>query len=499
EDTGIGIPPEGQKTMFQAFQQVDSSTTRKYGGTGLGLAICRELTALMGGEIGVQSQVGVGTTLWFTVRLRQDPTVRPFALADDNSQVVAVASRRPLLRERTREQLLALGIQESVVLMGETLADLLQPLAERAGVETLRLVFDPYDGESTAWSELVGFREQLGDTLVRAAVVVHPVRRTTSALGAPPFTVDTLVEPSKLVDLRSWLLGEGSVAPWPVTEGAAAHDRRILVADDNPISRRMVGDSLQRAGYVAVCVVDGQAALAEALSGSFVAAVLSCTLPHVSGFEVARRIRQLEAEQPERVRLPILGLGARESNAHRPECIAAGMDEMLVKPVQSDEVVEAVGQLLGGMPPGDEVFVIEEENDGATPRILVVEDNQLNQQIMTMILKKAGYEVAVAENGQVAVDFVTAEVCDLVLMDCQMPIMDGFEATRAIRDLEAHHGLAEGTPSPLPVIAVTANAMAGDRERCLEAGMDDYLTKPIVPDKVLEMVGRSIERKLPVG
>jgi CheY-like chemotaxis protein len=119
---------------------------------------------------------------------------------------------------------------------------------------------------------------------------------------------------------------------------------------------------------------------------------------------------------------------------------------------------------------------------------LIVEDNQLNQKICCMILERAGFEIAVAENGQLAIDHVIAQPCDLILMDCQMPVMDGFESTRIIRQLEADGRLAAGCRWPLPIIAVTANAMAGDREKCMGAGMNEYVTKPVVPGKLIASI-----------
>jgi CheY-like chemotaxis protein len=128
--------------------------------------------------------------------------------------------------------------------------------------------------------------------------------------------------------------------------------------------------------------------------------------------------------------------------------------------------------------------------------VLVVDDNPMNQRVMAAIVRKAGYAVTLVGDGQQAVDHLREHPCDVVLMDCQMPVLDGWEATSLLRELEKLGQLPSGTPSPLPILAVTANAMEGDREKCLSAGMDDYLTKPVKPQQVLDAIARQLKRRL---
>jgi protein-histidine pros-kinase len=177
----------------------------------------------------------------------------------------------------------------------------------------------------------------------------------------------------------------------------------------------------------------------------------------------------------------------------REACLDAGMDGVVTKPFRQDDLLEAIERLVSG--PAAAPAVASAGASTATRRALIVEDNAMNQRVIQAILDRAGFQTAVVQNGQEAVDYLCSEPCDVVLMDCQMPVMDGWEATRAIRDLESLGRLAEGSRSPLPVLAVTANAMEGDRERCLEAGMDEYLTKPIKPERLLAAIESFLARR----
>ena len=356
-DTGIGLTAEQRGRLFQSFQQADATTTRKYGGSGLGLAISRKLAELMGGEVGVESEYGQGSTFWFTVRV---------------------------------------GI-----------------------------------GVAQTWAL-----------------------------------------PSSL-DLRG---------------------RRVLVVDDNDNARAVLHEMLASMTFRVTDVSSGQAAVAEvrraAATGKPYAIVfLDWRMPGLDGIEAARQIRGLGLE-PE-PRLILVTAYGREEALHQAD--KAGIDEVLIKPVTSSLLFDTAMQLVGGAPvesraPVAPVVGTVDLSALRGARILLVEDNELNQEVAAGLLTEGGFRVDIADNGQIAVERVQQTAYDLVLMDMQMPVLDGVSATREIRQWP---GCAA-----LPIVAMTANAMQQDKERCLAAGMNDFITKPIEPDELWATLQRWIKPPL---
>ena len=351
-DTGIGIARDRQQKLFQPFTQVDASMSRRYGGTGLGLAISRQLVELMGGDIGLESELGVGSTFWFSARFERLPggSLHDFMVPEGVMRPrVLVAESSSAAREMLHQQLSAWGFEH------ELAADSTRVLS------ALRLAFasgKPFglcvlDAELAADEELLAFfrREHppLRPRLVLSSWTgTNPelARLECAAYLAKP------VRPSKLFDVIMGVLGQ-------------------------------------------------DAELASTLEG--------LTRGHLSG--------------------------------------------------DSDALESAPAQLA----------------------ILLAEDNAINQLVAVKILARGGYSCDVVADGRAALEAVQKRRYDLVLMDCQMPELDGFEATQAIRRHEREIGRRPG----VYVVALTANAMKGDRERCLEAGMDDYLAKPVKPELLL--------------
>jgi signal transduction histidine kinase/DNA-binding response OmpR family regulator len=275
-------------------------------------------------------------------------------------------------------------------------------------------------------------------------------------------------------------------APRPLPAAALA-GRSALVVDDNATNRTILANQLGRWGLVVSTAASGEEALATleaaaAAAEPFALVLLDAHMPEVDGFEVARRMRG----QPDLAGAAIMML----SSAVRPDdverCRALGISRCLTKPVREEELVAAIGTALGAIaapqPRSGPASPAAGPDAGAGRRILLVEDNLVNQRVARKILTLAGHEVEIAGNGREALATLAASPFDVVLMDVQMPEMDGLAATRALRRLP--HG------ARLPIIAMTAHAMAGDRERCLEAGMDDYVAKPLDSERLLEAVGR---------
>jgi len=381
-DTGIGLDPARRRALFEPFTQADASMSRRYGGTGLGLTICRRITALLGGEIGVDSQPGCGSTFWFTARLpaarREHTDAAPLSRG-------RLAGRRVLLLiDHTATE----GVMLHLLWCWRARVETHDGLAgARAALERAAHAGEPYDlllvdaGLRDAGGEdaldLLGTARAAARRTVVLAPLGHGARRP-----AEP-GVQVLTKPLRPARLLAAI--EGS----PVAQEAAA--------------RLRVGD----------------------VAG----------LPASAGPEPAARP------------------GGRTAAGH-----AAG------SPTSSK-----------GAP--------------RKPRILVVEDNPVNQRLAIRMVEHLGYQAALAVHGREGLEHFLREPVDLILMDCQMPEMNGFEATRAIRAAERETA-SVGRASRVPIVAVTANACAGDRERCLESGMDDYVAKPIRVDELRAVLER---------
>ncbi|MBL8843825.1 MAG: response regulator [Planctomycetes bacterium] len=367
-DSGIGIGEAAQKKLFSPFTQADSSMTRRFGGTGLGLAISRRLVEAMGGAIGFESEIGVGSTFW--VELPQRGAVAAAVLPQREARVLLVA-RRGATRASLAEQLAVLGFPVVAV------ADEAAALRELRGPQ--RPAFALIDGTLDLPQALQSCRHlatELGDALPRLHLIVPRATPPAPALLAEARTASTLMAPV----------------------------RREL---------------LRRLGETAVLATAPAATPAVAPSTS------------------------APQPPPAATALPAPAAPAAASAAPAPVAPTTQFPPHL--------------------------------------RLLLVEDQPLNQLVAKKMLARLGLTPTVAGNGRLGLEAVRAQPFDLVLMDCQMPEMDGFEATRAIRELPAPAGR-------VPIVAMTANAMQGDRERCLAAGMDDFVTKPIdlvVLEKVL--------------
>lgn len=350
-DTGIGIPKEKQSVIFEAFSQVDSSTTRKYGGTGLGLAISSRLVEMMGGRIWVESEEGKGSTFYFTARfgLQKGPKIQP-----------------------------------------------------------------------------------------------------------------------KAVDLRNL---------------------PALVVDDNATNRTILKEMLTNWHMRPTVVSSGAEAIAAMEQASdagmpFPLVLLDANMEDMDGFAVAEQI----SKNPKLAGSTIILLTSDGNRGDAARCRELGVAAYLTKPISQSDLLDAIVMSLGmaavdrrSRPLVTRHTVRENKRK---LRILLAEDNPVNQKLAVRILEKRGHSVVVASDGRQAIDAWEAQPFDLILMDVQMPGMGGFEATAVIREREKQTG------KHIPIIAMTAHAMKGDRERCLEAGMDGYVPKPIRSEELFDVISQ---------
>ncbi len=353
QDTGIGMTPEQQARLFQAFSQADTSTTRQFGGTGLGLSISKRLVEMMGGEVGVESEYGKGSTFWFTARFN---------------------------------------------------------------------------------------------------------------LGAEPRARIQRTLPEALRDLR------------------------VLVVDDHPTARTILARYLELFGFSTGEAASGAEALdeLEAAKLPYQLVLIDWQMPGMDGLEATRRIRASTRISSYPDIIMVSAYGRREVIE---QAEAEGIKSFLVKPVSPSSLYNAILEAKGhGVEPISKAAHVRPAQDqlrGA--RVLLVEDNEINQQVAEELLRQAGIEVAIASDGREGVEALAErpDAFDGVLMDIQMPVMDGYTAAGEIRRDARFHAL--------PIIAMTANAMAGDREKALAAGMNDHVAKPIDLEELFDVLGRWLQ------
>ncbi len=343
-DTGIGIPRDKQRLIFEAFAQADGSTTREYGGTGLGLSISAQLVGLMGGRISVDSEPGRGSRFRFSARFGAAPA-----------------------RDRTAARL-----------------------------------------------------------------------------------------PAQLRGLR------------------------VLVVDDNATNRRILEEVLLQWRMQPTAVASARAALeeleaAERAKRPYPLVLLDASMPVMDGFDLAAKIQQ----SPRLTGASIMMLSSGARPGDRARCFELGISAYLTKPVKQSDLMDTIVGVFASRTTGGKERPRPSKprppKDGRRLCVLVAEDNAVNQQVAVGMLERAGHEARVAANGREALALLEKEAFDVVLMDVQMPELDGLETTAAIRERERTKG------GHLPIVALTAHAMKGDAERCLAAGMDAYLAKPLQP------------------
>ena len=266
---------------------------------------------------------------------------------------------------------------------------------------------------------------------------------------------------------------------------------RVLVVDDNATNRRILEEVTTRWGMRPYAVDGGRAALAvmreaQIAGEPYPLVLLDANMPDMDGFAVAERIRT----DPRLAGVTIMMVTSSGQRGDAARCRELGIARYLTKPVRQSELLDAIMSALVGVSLGERCDAASPRNRAASERLVVLlaEDNIVNQRLATRLLEKEGHEVSIAANGHEALEAIAKRAFDLVLMDVQMPDMDGFEATRAIRAGERSLG------GHLPIIAMTAHVMKGDRERCLDAGMDDYVAKPVQREVLLATIDRVLGR-----
>jgi PAS domain S-box-containing protein len=496
-DTGIGIPPAAQQHIFEKFTQADSSTTRKFGGTGLGLAISRQLVEMMGGQIGVESAPGHGSTFWFTMCLPAVTDVSETETTADDLRGVRV-----LLVDDISVNLLIL--EERLALTGmrcekcASAAEALRMMKEAAQAnDPFRVAILDY-----LMPEMNG--EDLGRTIKADPALSETVLILLSSAGtrgymqkfekigfvallAKPVYADQLTE----IVTSAWSayrkghkrgLIRDSAGPVRNTM-ADIHfgGMHVLLAEDSRVNQEFARETLEGMGCQVTIAETGTSVVKKVAESVFDIILMDCEMPELNGYEAATRVTAMQKAGTIPI-VPIVALTASDLKEDRDHCLACGMVHVLTKPLRKEQLARAL-QKWG---PSNKVDKNRAESSlFADNVVLLVEDNRVNSQFAAEMLQRFGCRVITTDNGKQAIaQLIENRDIELVLMDCQMPEMDGFEATRAIRLMQKKGELQMS----LPIVALTANAMKGDRERCIECGMDDYLSKPLRKEDLKSML-----------
>jgi CheY-like chemotaxis protein/HPt (histidine-containing phosphotransfer) domain-containing protein len=464
-DTGIGIAPEAHGRIFERFMQADRAVAHQFGGTGLGLNISRSLIELMGGRLSLQSELGVGSTFEAEVTLPLAPTQpAPDITEESLAGLDVLVVRRNASKREVNEGLLRFagasfrGVGTAaeaqaeiarrvphVMVVGEVLPD-------STGVDLAKKIWNDRYGQTPVIKvvQVSSLRamaaKNVGNYGIAACVYtpakqVRLVRAIRVAAGLEP----------KLDERRADRAGRPQTGP---------KRPRILLVEDNR-DAWLRASLILGARYEVNRAENGLDAVASVAAVEYDLVLMDVALPQIDGIEATKRIRAREADTARHV--PIVALTAHAVESVRQEALAAGMDDYATKPISKQQLLDICAKWVD-----------------RRPLLLIADDSPDNQLLLATYLRGSDYRLSFVATGKEVVDAVASRLPSLILLDMNMPVMDGYEAARTIRSLPGGESV--------PILALTAHDGPQERERCLAAGCTDFLSKPVHRNDVLERV-----------
>ncbi len=519
KDTGIGIAEKKQTALFQAFTQADTSTSRKYGGTGLGLAISKKLIEMMQGEIGLISKAGKGSTFWFELPFKVIPKTAVTYNSLDKLRILTIDDNKTnlMILNSYAESWGVTSVGTNTAEAG--IASLINAKKQEQPFDVLLLDMQMPEVTGQEIATEIRNNPALKDLKI-ILLSSMGLDRDMNADGLYDLMLNKPIRQSQLYDAiatvqnKNLLLDNNTHNNSYSTEIYNIKEHplkgKILFVDDSKVNQYVGKEFLSKLELDFDIVKNGLEAVNARKENHYDLILMDCQMPVMDGYEATREIRHYEKET-RKDNVNVIALTANAMQGDREKCIDAGMDDYLTKPYTIETLHKALSLWLPqplwlpeqeDTQPAETQSAPDSKNNGTLyneplhnneplltnnieketnkeklgkleGEILFVDDSKVNQYVGKEILTKLGLDFEVVVNGLEAVNARKKGTFDLILMDCQMPIMDGYTATLEIRQYEKNQH-----QNRITIVALTANAMPGDREKCLNAGMDDYLAKP---------------------